>query len=334
MSIFENIKNSLTNTSKEKKISIIMPVYNCEKYLRECIDSLLNQTMEEIEIICIDDESTDNSYSILKEYSKKDRRIRVYKQKHSNAGNARNLGLSKAKGKYVLFLDSDDFFANNLCETTYKNAILNDIDILLFNAKIYDDKTKEYSDSNALLDKTFIEPEQVYNSYALKEHLFHITAPNPWTKLYKKEFIEDNELEFQSLTNSNDLLFTRLSLTVADRIMAIDEKLVNYRVNTNDSTQDNKHKQPLNFIKAFKALKEELEKRGIYQFFKQTYINSFVTTFVYNYTTNSDKAKEEILTYLKDGGLESLGLSNIDEKSIYASTKYKEFKEIFAKGEK
>ena len=97
----------------EVKVSVIMPVYNVEKYLRQSLDSVLAQTLSEIEIICVDDGSTDGSYDILEEYAAKDQRITVLKQQNQYAGVARNHGLEKAGGKYVVFWDSDDFFEKN-----------------------------------------------------------------------------------------------------------------------------------------------------------------------------------------------------------------------------
>ena len=97
----------------EIKVSVIIPVYNTENYLRECLDSVLAQTLREIEVICVDDGSTDNSLNILKEYQNKDTRIVVLTQENRSAGAARNYGLSIAKGKYLSFLDSDDFLIKN-----------------------------------------------------------------------------------------------------------------------------------------------------------------------------------------------------------------------------
>ena len=96
------------------KVSVIIPVYNVEQYLRECLNSVIKQTLKEIEIICVDDGSTDNSLDILKEYAEKDHRITIITQKNLHAGVARNAGLSIAKGEYLSFLDSDDFFELNL----------------------------------------------------------------------------------------------------------------------------------------------------------------------------------------------------------------------------
>ena len=102
------------------KVSIIMPVYNVEAYLRECLDSILVQTLSDIEIICVDDGSTDSSRDILYAYAEKDHRVTVLCQQNQTAGAARNYGMSVAKGEYLIFLDADDFFSPLLCETTYR----------------------------------------------------------------------------------------------------------------------------------------------------------------------------------------------------------------------
>ena len=99
------------------KVSVIIPVYNVEQYLRPCLDSVLNQTLKNIEIICIDDGSTDDSLKILMEYAEKDNRITILKQKNKGAGVARNYGMSIATGEYFLFLDSDDFFSETLLQS-------------------------------------------------------------------------------------------------------------------------------------------------------------------------------------------------------------------------
>ena len=123
------------------KISIIVPVYNVEKYLKECLDSLINQTLEDIEIICINDGSTDNSLAILEEYQKKDSRIKVFSQRNQGVSAARNLGIEKATGEYLTFLDSDDRLELNTCEILYKETIAKNSDFLFFG--LVNDKNKK-----------------------------------------------------------------------------------------------------------------------------------------------------------------------------------------------
>ena len=116
--IYKSIKRKLNNM----KISIIVPVYNVEKYLERCLDSLINQTLKDIEIICINDGSTDNSSEILKEYAKKDSRIIIINQNNQGISVARNNGMNKAKGKYIGFVDSDDWVDLDFFEKLYKAA--------------------------------------------------------------------------------------------------------------------------------------------------------------------------------------------------------------------
>ena len=104
------------------KVSVILPVYNASDYLHQCMDSIVGQTLKDIEIICVDDGSTDNSLDILKEYEQKDKRVKVIQQKNAGAGAARNNGLSIATGEYLSFLDSDDFFEPDMLEKAYEKA--------------------------------------------------------------------------------------------------------------------------------------------------------------------------------------------------------------------
>ena len=103
----------------QPKISVIIPVYNVEKYLRECLDSIVNQTFKDIEIICVDDGSTDKSLEILREYEQKDKRIIVISQPNKGVSTARNIGMQQATGKYMMFVDSDDYITQNACELIY-----------------------------------------------------------------------------------------------------------------------------------------------------------------------------------------------------------------------
>ena len=329
----QRIKNKVKKIEKfikkDIKISVIIPVYNCEKYLKTCLDSLMNQTLKEIEIICVDDESSDKSYSILKEYAKKDNRFRIYKQKHSNAGNARNLGMKKARGKYLLFLDSDDYFDKNLCLKTYTAAKNNNAEIVLFSAVKVNEQTKEKEKVHVLLDKAVVPLNEIYSSDSIAPYLYKSSSSAPWSKLFEKKFIDKNNIKFQSLPNSNDVFFTRLSFSLAKRFYAIDEKLVNYRVNHGTNTQACKHREPLAFINAYLKLKKELEKRNLFDKYYQSYLNTLFCEITYNYnSTNTEEAKMKIVKYLKDKGLKELGIDNFDKKLIYEEKKYNDFCKI------
>lgn len=122
------------------KISIVIPVYNVEKYLRKCFDSILNQTFQDFEIICVDDGSTDKSLEILQEYKRKDDRFIILQQRHAGAGAARNHGIKLAEGKYIQFLDSDDYFEPNLLEEMYTRAEKSGAEITVCSSRKVDDE--------------------------------------------------------------------------------------------------------------------------------------------------------------------------------------------------
>ena len=124
----------------EPKVSVIIPVYNVEEYLRECLDSVVNQTLKEIEIICVDDGSTDSSLEILKEYAQKDNRITVIGTLNKNAGHARNIGISIARGKYLGFIDSDDYIEPTMYEELYAKSKKDDLSLVCCQYTVFDHK--------------------------------------------------------------------------------------------------------------------------------------------------------------------------------------------------
>lgn len=125
------------------KISVIIPVYNVEKYLEECLESIVHQSLKEIEIICVDDGSTDGSVDILKRYACEDKRFILRRQKNQGGGAARNLGLACASGEYVVFLDSDDFFEPEMFRRIYDRAMETAADIVLYGGQKYDTEEKK-----------------------------------------------------------------------------------------------------------------------------------------------------------------------------------------------
>jgi glycosyltransferase involved in cell wall biosynthesis len=145
------------------KISIIIPVYNVEKYLRECLDSCVNQTLEDIEIICVDDASPDNSIKILEEYQQKDSRIRIFRhEENKNLGTARNTGLTNATGEYVWFVDSDDYIDTKACQILYDAIKEFDVDILCFSALKFVDEDKK---RRFIYDKYYHQGVQINKIY-------------------------------------------------------------------------------------------------------------------------------------------------------------------------
>ena len=155
MKLEETQMNNMEETV-EIKVSVIIPVYNVKDYVGECLDSLINQSLREIEIICVDDGSTDGTLNILRQYETTDRRIKVIQQKNQYAGVARNIGMKHAHGKYMIFLDADDFFNETLLEKTYCEAERCNADVVLFGGQSYDNVSKKIQPMPWLLNTAIL----------------------------------------------------------------------------------------------------------------------------------------------------------------------------------
>lgn len=145
------------------KVSVILPVYNGEKYLKQCLDSICSQTLKEIEILCVDDGSTDHTAEILADYAKKDERIRVIHQANAGAGAARNNGLRQASGEYLSFLDADDFFEPDMLERAYAKAKEEDAQIVVFASDQYREDLDDYREVKWTLRKEALPPYRPMN---------------------------------------------------------------------------------------------------------------------------------------------------------------------------
>ena len=293
-------------------ISVIIPCYNAEKTLDQCLGSLLNQTMRNIEIICIDDGSTDNTREKLENYAKTDMRVRIYSQQNQYAGAARNLGLTHANGEYLLFLDADDFFAENLAQDAYAAAVSNQADVVIFNARNFDERTNEFSKGWSM--KTELIPEkQPFSPEDCPDTLYQITSPVPWTKLFRRQFLLDTKLQFQTLRHTNDFFFVFSAISMAKRIVAIDKVLVTYRVGQKTNLQSTKSKNPFCFYTAYKALHDHLEKLGLLQTLYRSYANQVLNGCLYNLRTlNDPEVQKEVFDRLRNEIFDGLEIPDQD----------------------
>jgi len=276
------------------KVSVIIPVYNVEKYIAQCLDSLINQTLKDIEIICVDDGSTDNTLHILEQYREKDSRIYVYHQQNKFAGVARNNGMAHATGKYLIFLDSDDFFHKTMLEKAYNEAERTQAEVVLFGAKTYDDKTEEIREAPWLFVKDALPAELPFSAKKTGGMVLCGTTPAPWTKLYSAEYIHTLGIEYMALKNSNDVYFSYVAICCANRISYVDESLVFYRQNTGTSLQNTKKKNPLCFLEAYCASYEALNEKGVYEDVCRGFRIAVINGCLYNYNTVDSDTKHII----------------------------------------
>ena len=286
------------------KVSVIIPVYNVERYLRECIDSVVNQTLKEIEIICVDDGSTDTSLDILKQYAARDNRITIITQTNLCAGVARNAGLSQAKGEYLSFLDSDDFFEPNMLEEVYLKIKEKQADEILFNTYLYDDTLHEDKAVEWTLDVKNV-PE-LFNYSHVPEKIFKLSNCWVWNRLYKTEFIKSNGIRFQKLGCANDTYFSCIATVLASSITYLDKRYVHYRVNRqqfqNVTSFSFRHKFPTDLLICFHSVYLKLKQLGVYETVKKSYLQVAVEHIIWSEKAFADNEElhTKFITYLAE----------------------------------
>lgn len=221
-----------------KKVSIIIPVYKVERYLRKCLDSVVNQTYTNLEIIIVDDGSPDNCGSICDEYSQKDNRIQVIHKKNEGLCAARNDALKKVTGEWILFVDSDDWCELDLCEKAVTRAEKDDVDILIYNPyrsfeNGKEEKIQAFPEEFVTTDKKIIHGMQLS---ALDRHYTPFSTEwcqgFPWDKLFRTSLIFDNNITFATNVRANeDVIFDLHAFQFAQKISYMNEFLYHYRYN-------------------------------------------------------------------------------------------------------
>lgn len=279
------------------KVSVIIPVYNTELYLIQCLDSLVNQTLKEIEIICIDDGSTDNSLQILQNYMSKDKRLIVKKQKNMGPGMARNEGIRKAQGKYIIFLDSDDWFEPNFLEEMVKRAEETNADIVICKADEFDTNTQRRFSGEWMLKKRFL-PGTLFSPFTISDHIFQFTYGMAWDKLYRTDYILKSKIEFPALANSEDLVFVFPSLLCAERIAVYPQTFIHHRINRNSSVSNSREKNPDAPYQAFQMVKNILEEKNLTPKFKRSFLN-WAMEFLIWHISNMDHSEIQKSYYKK-----------------------------------
>lgn len=220
------------------KISVIIPVYNVEKYLRQCLDSVINQTYTNLEIICVNDCSTDSSLEILEEYAKKDSRIIIINNEtNCGLGLTRNHGYEYATGEYIHFLDSDDWIEQGLYEKLADVIAKNgDIDVTYFFKRMYSEQTGEFQSDNLLQDNTANKLIHIDDDFRATM----VWKESVWCKLYLKSFLDDMKIIHNDYRCHEDMEFSFLVRFFARTIYYLNEYLINYRINRKDSLMWNR----------------------------------------------------------------------------------------------
>ena len=247
------------------KVSVIMPVYNGGSYLRQCLDSVRAQTLKDIEIICVDDLSTDSSWTILKEYRAADDRFQLIRhQENQGVSAARNDGLTVARGEHIIFWDCDDFFEPNALELLYQRAQETNADICVCGAdRYFQDKGKCYPIPSYLDAKLVPKDSETFNRITNPKHILNFTTVCLWNKLFRRAFLEERHLTMPPFRFGEDCYFSITALCLADRIAIVKDTLVHYRFNNSSSLVGQVGKESKLFLPPRMAVADHLRALGV-----------------------------------------------------------------------
>ncbi len=315
----------------EPKVSVIIPVYNAEKHLRQCLDTICGQTLSQIEILCVDDGSSDGSLQILQEYAEKDSRVRVLPQKNAGAGAARNHGLKEARGEYLSFLDADDFFEPEMLSSAVSCIEQYEADFIVFGCDQYYMDKKEYIRNPWVLEKKALPPYMPFKHRELTDNVFKVFVGWAWDKLYRKSFVLDHGLTFQEQRTSNDLYFVFSALALAKRIAVCDEVLLHQRRGGKKTLSVTREKSWHCFYDALTAIRDRLVSEGIFWELEQDYINYALHFSLWNYRTLASPVKEKLGKKLCSEWFDSLGVSGRPESYFYNKEEYNDYLDLIKK---
>ena len=312
-----------------EKISVIVPVYNTEEHLKECLESVINQTLKEIEIICVNDNSTDKSLDILKEYAKKDERIKIINKKRNNgAAAARNSGMEQAIGEYIGFVDSDDWISLDMYEKLYENAKIHDSDIVMSPLNVYNELNQEleFTDPTCTMehfDENF--DNCTFNHLNTKDFFFFISVTPP-NKIYKNEYLKEINAKFpEGLIFEDNPFFYNIYLK-AKRVSIVRDYLYFYRKNRPGSVMTKGSFKFFDLIKIQDIIKEIFIQTNTYDTYKISLTNYSLSSIFERFDQVEDEYKKEFFNLIKNH-LKSLNLNNndINQFNHYTKTHYENF---------
>lgn len=276
------------------KITVIIPVYNVEKYLRESIESIINQTYKNLEIILVDDGAKDSSGKICDEYAKKDNRIIAIHQENKGMSGARNTGLEHATGKYIMFADSDDTFEIDACEKLYKFIEKTNADYVVGNYRNMDEDGTKWEKPVFDINK-YVESKLSIEDYNTS---FYIMNSAVWNKIFRKSFLDDLNIKFIEKLPAEDAIFTTYCFMKAKSVYYMPHIMYNYRQRASDSISTNCSKAYFMGInKAYRIIYNNFKENNYLDYYRFFYAKS-MNYILYKFIDSSELTKEERIDVL------------------------------------
>ncbi|MDO4628487.1 MAG: glycosyltransferase [Planctomycetia bacterium] len=291
------------------KVSVIIPVYNAQDYLRECLDSVVNQTVRDMEIICVNDGSTDGSGTILEEYATRDSRFIVVSQENAGLSATRNRGLELARGEFVSFLDSDDFFERDMLEKTLWILENPEIDVVLF---FFQKFGKDYRTPKKKC-LPCVKPiyEEMWEKLNVIASMFGVV----WNQVYRREFLEKYQIRFLEGCLYEDTHFSAKCAYYSRKLAVLPEVLCHYRIGSGFSTGTKRCVSLRRLPETYRRLLDDFQKcvfpEELIEYFRGRYYNSLRR--VYRKAFSSEerpKFREELLAELTEFDWKQIGGEN------------------------
>ena len=259
------------------KVSVIVPVYNVEKYLEKCLDSLVNQTLKDIEIIVVNDGTKDNSQEIIDKYTKKyPKKVKGFIKENGGQSSARNYGLEYAKGEYIGFVDSDDYVELDMFEKLYNKAKEDDFDISICNLNFVYEDTDDKKEFSINMNSDLTDKE------SLRKHMINI-YPVVWNKIYKKSLFETSKLKFKEKVWFEDVEFLYKLVPYVKSVGVIDDYLYNY-LQRQGSVTNTFDKRLYNYVENLNGIVDFYKEKDFYDYYKKeleyVYVRYLFATFL------------------------------------------------------
>lgn len=278
-------------------------------YLRECLNSILGQSIKEMELICVDDASCDGTTDILKCYEETDKRVKVIRNSENRgAGASRNIGFLAAKGKYVIFLDADDYYEWDMLSQAYTRADSYGADICIFKENSFFDNHNgertfgEYPYVQQTLNK--LEKKGCFSPKEINDVLYNLWNGWAWDKLFRRDFIERKNLKFQEIKTSNDAYFVHSAMASAEKITYIDKIYVHHRIDVSSSLSNRRDYSWECCYLYLQKLRSYLVNHELFELFEKSFINWAANFFYWNFWTLNENSRKRFWTILKESMLD------------------------------
>ncbi len=302
------------------EVSIVVPVYNVEKYLSFCLETLVNQTFKDIEIICVNDGSTDSSPMILEHYANYDKRIKIINKKNGGLSSARNTGIEAAGGKYIAFVDSDDMVSHFLVEKSIELIKKSKADFIGFMFASLVGKKLQMCAHNVSFDKAF--DGKIVTESQLPGDFYTQIHPTAWCKFYTAALIQDNNLRFPENIVFEDLPFAAEVYFLAKKMLFTNLAPYYYRVEREGSIMAKKDERMLDFVESINLVDNVFEKYHRFEKYKNALMKYKLQLAVHCFVTINEIYREKFFYVLKDY-FSKFDFREYDRKSLEKDKNYK-----------